>query len=430
MFTSTKILSQFGLLNGSSRRGEVKELINNELGVSSSYLILLVGSGVVATLGLLINNSVVVMGSMLMAPLYWPVIGVALGIASGQEKMLKKSLLLMMMSTLLVLIFSVATATLSPLNQVTREIQIRATPTLLDLLIALTTSIIGVLAIYDSRVSSSIVGVALSLSLLPPLSNAGIGLAYKNVDIFWGSFQLYFANVIAIVFVGTCIFYFLKFRPKNNEDKKRFGIGFSSSLVLLMILAVSFFFYLKQRVTSTNLINALSQKLEIGLNGINPGIVVEKIDVSLSGIGETKNALVISTIYLPENVHLSLPEQNRLASELGKLVAGEVKLQLNIVNSLVSSFRDEKKQIQTIKLQLQGIVENYLNLHYKDWKILSLEVDNGLVVEKDDDEMRVNLVVMLPAVSVYDQEVAKRLETQLWEVSEKIVLDMKMVRFE
>ncbi len=336
----------------------------------------------------------------------------------------------MMMSTLLVLIFSVATATLSPLNQVTREIQIRATPTLLDLLIALTTSIIGVLAIYDSRVSSSIVGVALSLSLLPPLSNAGIGLAYKNVDIFWGSFQLYFANVIAIVFVGTCIFYFLKFRPKNNEDKKRFGIGFSSSLVLLMILAVSFFFYLKQRVTSTNLINALSQKLEIGLNGINPGIVVEKIDVSLSGIGETKNALVISTIYLPENVHLSLPEQNRLASELGKLVAGEVKLQLNIVNSLVSSFRDEKKQIQTIKLQLQGIVENYLNLHYKDWKILSLEVDNGLVVEKDDDEMRVNLVVMLPAVSVYDQEVAKRLETQLWEVSEKIVLDMKMVRFE
>ncbi len=422
-------LHKIGLFNGSSKREAVKELITSELKISSSYLILIVGSAIVATLGLLIDNSVVVMGSMLMAPLYWPIIGVALGISSGDKKNLKQALLLMTLSTFLVLVFSTVTAFLSPLNQITREIQIRATPTLLDLLIALVTSVIGVLAIYDSKISSSIAGVALSLSLLPPLSNAGIGFAIKNKEIILGSFQLYLANVIAVIFVGACIFSLLKFSPKNDEEKKRYGIGMGSSFIFLVLLAIFFFINLQQRIQSMRLINTLSHQLELKLKQLNQEIFIEDTNVFLSGIGSSQVANIVSTIYLPEDTIFSTADQNYLSAKLGTYTKAKIKLQLNIVHTLVSDYRENERQTQALNEEIRNIIELFLDNTFDGWSILSLEIEKESIDNKKN-QLIINLVVLLKNDSIFNQEMKNSLEKQIKRIDETAVLKMKTVKFE
>lgn len=429
MSVIANFFQNFGLFNGASRRLVIKETITDELQLSTSYLVLLVGCALVSTLGLLIDNSVVVMGSMLMAPLYWPIIGVALGISSGEKKLLKQALLLMILSTFLVLVFSTVTAFLSPLNQITREIQIRATPTLLDLLIALVTSVIGVLAIYDSKISSSIAGVALSLSLLPPLSNAGIGFAMKNKEIIFGSFQLYFANVIAIIFVGACIFSLLKFSPKNDEEKKRFGIGMGSSIIFLVFLATLFFINLQQRIQSMRLINTLSHQLELNIKQIHPEIFIEDTNVFLSGIGSSQVANIVSTIYLPENIIFSTADQNFLSAKLGTYTKAKIKLQLNIVHTLVNSFRENERQTQALSEQIRKIIELFLNNNFDSWSILSLKIEKESIDNKKN-QLNIDVVVLLENDSVFDQEMSSSLEEQLKIIDETVVLKVKTVKFE
>ncbi|KUK79829.1 MAG: Uncharacterized protein XD95_0082 [Microgenomates bacterium 39_7] len=373
------IFSKLRSVNGLSKRLAAKKTIETELSFGSSYLVLLIGSSIVATLGLLINSSVVVMGAMLMAPLYWPIIGVALGIVSGNKEILVKALKMTLVSSFLALLFSVLVAYFSPLSEITHEIQVRASPTLLDLLIALTTSVIGVLAIYDPKVSSSVVGVALSLSLLPPLSAAGIGLSLGNRQIFLGAFQLFLANVIAIIFIGSITFFFLNFRPHDGEEKKRFSIGMSGSLLVFVGLAILFTFYLHQSIYTLRLTNQLDAGLRQELNQINQNIKLDNFNVQFVSEGSLWHANVEAMVYLPEDQLLSKTQQQQIAAQLGKMVSGDVVLQLNLVNTLIAERREAQRQHQLLEEEITKIINQELSNLDLDSQIVNLQV----IDEKD-----------------------------------------------
>ncbi|WP_337972051.1 DUF389 domain-containing protein [Methanobacterium petrolearium] len=135
-----------------------------------------------------------VIGAMIIAPLMMPIMGLAFGISIGDSRAMKDSLLVSLGGILAAIIvgflltFPVA---IFVHPQSIDQIMIRTSPKLLDLLAALVTGLAGAFAMSRKDVSDTLPGVAIAISLVPPLSNTGILLATSNFSLAMGSFLLF-----------------------------------------------------------------------------------------------------------------------------------------------------------------------------------------------------------------------------------------------
>ena len=175
-----------------------------------------------ASLGLNVNSTAVIIGAMLISPLMGPIMGVGLSVGLNDFELMKRSLKSFLITTL----FSVTTATIfflvSPVAEGQSELLARTSPTIYDVFIAL----MGGLA-----------GVTIATALMPPLCTAGYGLATGNLIYFLGAFYLYFINSVFIslaTFLGVRVMHFQRkeFVDKNREKKVR------KYIVLIAILTM------------------------------------------------------------------------------------------------------------------------------------------------------------------------------------------------
>lgn len=173
------------------------------------YWLVLVLSGAIATLGLALNSSAVVIGAMLVAPLLAPVVGLALSLAAGDGKLAIQTGAVVLASTLAVVAVGALLTGLLPFQTITLEITARTRPTTLDLAIAVFSGLVGavVTVARGSRLSAAIPGVAISVALIPPLAVAGFGIGIGwDAELIRGSLLLYGANLAGIVLSGMGVF--------------------------------------------------------------------------------------------------------------------------------------------------------------------------------------------------------------------------------
>jgi uncharacterized hydrophobic protein (TIGR00271 family) len=173
-----------------------------------TYWAVLLLSGAIATLGLALNSSAVVIGAMLVAPLLAPILGLALALAVGDGRLAVQTAAIIAGSTLGVIVVSAALTTLLPFQTVTLEIAARTRPTTLDLAIAVFSGLAGAVVTVGrrSRLSAAIPGVAIAVALIPPLAVAGFGVGSGRGDLVRGSMLLYGANLAGIVLSGMAVF--------------------------------------------------------------------------------------------------------------------------------------------------------------------------------------------------------------------------------
>lgn len=174
-----------------------------------------------ASLGLNVNSTAVIIGAMLISPLMGPIMGVGLSVGLNDFELMKRSLKSFLITTL----FSVTTATIfflvSPVAEGQSELLARTSPTIYDVLIALMGGLAGVTALSTKEKGNVIPGVAIATALMPPLCTAGYGLATGNLIYFLGAFYLYFINSVFIslaTFLGIRV---MRFQRKEFVDKKR-----------------------------------------------------------------------------------------------------------------------------------------------------------------------------------------------------------------
>ena len=141
----------------------------------------------IASLGLNVNSTAVIIGAMLISPLMgrlWEWLAVGL----NDFELMKRSLKSYLVATL----FSVTTATIyfsfTPLDEVQSELLARTSPTIYDVFIALVGGLAGIVALATKEKGNVIPGVAIATALMPPLCTAGFGLATGNLLYFFGSF--------------------------------------------------------------------------------------------------------------------------------------------------------------------------------------------------------------------------------------------------
>lgn len=177
---------------------------------------------IIASVGLNVNSTAVIIGAMLISPLMGPINGVGLSIGINDSDLLKNSLRNFLVMVVISLIASTAYFLISPLSDAQSELLARTNPTIYDVLIALFGGFSGIVA--ASRKENKIViisGVAIATALMPPLCTAGYGLATGQFNYFLGAFYLFFINSFFIALATFIMVRYLHFPQKEYLDPAR-----------------------------------------------------------------------------------------------------------------------------------------------------------------------------------------------------------------
>ena len=196
---------------------------------------------IIACFGLIENSAAVVIGAMLVAMLLGPISGIALALVNGDGKLLLKSLAAEVGGALLVLIVSFTIGKVTHNFPYGSQILSRTTPNILDLLIALAGGTAGAYATVTPKLRAGLVGVAVATALVPPLAVCGLCLSRGDMELAWGSFLLFFANLVAIQFAFSVVLGLLGFYKSQGDEKlsKRRALARQAvSVTLLVVLAV------------------------------------------------------------------------------------------------------------------------------------------------------------------------------------------------
>ncbi len=177
----------------------------------------------IASVGLNVNSTAVIIGAMLISPLMGPIMGLGLSVGIYDFDLLKKSLKNLIVAVLISVITSAIYFLISPLSEAQSELLSRTTPTIYDVLIALFGGLAGIVAGSTKEKGNAIPGVAIATALMPPLCTAGYGIATGNILYFIGAFYLFFINAVMISLSTFLIVRFLKFPLKQEVDKIQSG---------------------------------------------------------------------------------------------------------------------------------------------------------------------------------------------------------------
>ena len=200
---------------------------------------ILVFAIVVASIGLNMNSTAVIIGAMLISPLMNPIMGLGLGVGISDNDLIRKSLRNLLVMVLISLIASTTYFLLTPLSDAQSELLARTRPTIFDVLIALFGGLAGIVASSRKQEKVTVVsGVAIATALMPPLCTAGYGLGTGQFVYFFGAFYLFFINSFFIALATFIMVRYLKFPQKRfldhaKEKKVHRSILFFSLLVTI-----------------------------------------------------------------------------------------------------------------------------------------------------------------------------------------------------
>ena len=152
----------------------------------------------VASVGLNVNSTAVIIGAMLISPLMGPIMGAGLGVAVYDFDLVKRSLTNLGIATFISLVVSALYFSLTPLQQTQSELLARTSPTIWDVLIALFGGLAGIVGITRQEKSNVIPGVAIATALMPPVCTAGFGIATGQWQFAGGALYLYAINCVFI----------------------------------------------------------------------------------------------------------------------------------------------------------------------------------------------------------------------------------------
>lgn len=194
---------------------------------------------IIASVGLNVNSTAVIIGAMLVSPLMGPIMGLGLAIGISDNELLRKSLKNLFIMIVISLVASSLYFLISPLSDAQSELLARTKPTIYDVFIAFFGGLAGILASSRKQEKITVVsGVAIATALMPPLCTAGYGLGTGQLIYFVGAFYLFFINAFFIALATYLMVRYLKFPRKTflnptTERKVRRSIAIFTIVVVV-----------------------------------------------------------------------------------------------------------------------------------------------------------------------------------------------------
>lgn len=211
-----KILSSaFSLEKDKASNEEIREIILSGANIKGTNMFILIMAIFIASIGLNMNSTAVIIGAMLISPLMGGIIAIGYGMATNDLKLVRKAFFGLLFQIIICVITSTIYFTITPISTARSEILARTTPAIWDVLIAFVGGLAGIVGITRKEKSNVIPGVAIATALMPPLCTAGYGIAVGEFKYFAGAFYLFFINSFFIC-VSTFIIIRLMHIPKRS----------------------------------------------------------------------------------------------------------------------------------------------------------------------------------------------------------------------
>jgi uncharacterized hydrophobic protein (TIGR00271 family) len=281
-----KTLDYVNLENEIDDFDKIYETIEKGVNFKGSNIWILIAAVIVASIGLNMNSTAVIIGAMLISPLMGPINGMGYSIATYDFLLFRKAIKNFTFAVIASLIASTAYFAISPISNVHSELLARTSPTIYDVLIALFGGLAGIVAISSKQKGTVIPGVAIATALMPPLCTAGYGLATGQFYYFFGAFYLFTINAVFIAISSILISQILKFPIRTHIDrvkKKKINQMISIIIMLVVIPSIYLGYNLVQKEKFTN--NAIRY-----VNSIN---VVEGSYLLKNVINPTNNSIIL-----------------------------------------------------------------------------------------------------------------------------------------
>lgn len=211
------MITRFRAISDNEKASLVRRLMQNST-PDFDYFYLVALSVAMATMGLVLDSAAIVIGSMLIAPLMYPILGTALGTVMVNYVVLGRSLWTLIKSLLVGLVIAVLSAALVVNESVyaSSEIMQRIEPTFVHFLVALVAGAAVAYVLARPEWSDTLPGVAIAVALIPPLATSGIGIAVGDISIIFGAFGLLVMNLIGIGLAATIVFALMNVYEQQN----------------------------------------------------------------------------------------------------------------------------------------------------------------------------------------------------------------------
>ncbi len=235
---------------------EIRRGLVEESTISITYLVLILGSCIIATFGLLSNSVAVIIGAMIIAPLMLPIRGLAFGALEGNVSLFRKGLVAISIGTFLSIALAFLVGYLVGIPAFGSEIISRSQPTLLDLGIAIAAGGISGFAKVQPKISESLAGTAIAVALMPPICVIGLSLAQANWSLSLGATLLYLTNLLGITL--SCMLTFL-IAGCTSVKRARKALLWTLALtsILMVPLGAGFYKLIRQSHLEASLRQAL-----------------------------------------------------------------------------------------------------------------------------------------------------------------------------
>ena len=286
----------------------------------SAFWTMLTLSAFIASAGVLSDSTATVIGAMIIAPLATPIMGIALGVALGSRATGVGAAWFVLRGALLVVgvgvLFSLALpGTFNLLGN--SQISSRTSPGFLDLIAAIATGFAGAVALARRDVATVLPGVAIAISLVPPLAVVGVCLGQGAGTLALGALLLFVSNLLALVLAGTLVFAAVRHAVQPRDRSRRRAYLAIGGLLVVVGLPLA------ANTVATYLLSVLTQRVQT---------------VAEDWLSGTDGASVAGVDFVSNEIHVqvqtpgAVPPVDELLDDLeGKVPAG---LPVVVVTSL------------------------------------------------------------------------------------------------
>ncbi len=289
-----RVREYFNLLPDKENEEQTIAQISSGVSFRGANLWVLMMAILIASLGLNVNSTAVIIGAMLISPLMGPIIGMGLAVGINDLGLLRRSAKNYGVATLISVLTATVYFLLSPLGDAQSELLARTSPSLYDVLIAFFGGAAGILAICTKGKGNVIPGVAIATALMPPLCTAGYGLAKGQWLYFVGAFYLFFINTVFIclaTYLGVRLLSFTKKAddPLNNTRRNRRII---TAIVVATVIPAAFFTIniVQKNILDNNVKRFVSTELRQSGTQVLSSVVTDNKELRVVAVGKEISA--------------------------------------------------------------------------------------------------------------------------------------------
>lgn len=363
------LFSQFRLDDDQADYEQIDKSIRSGIRMRGTNLWVLMFAILVASIGLNVNSTAVIIGAMLISPLMGPIMGVGYGVAIYDFELVRKALKALGMAILISLIASTLYFAVTPLSAAGSELLARTSPTIWDVLIALFGGLAGIIGATRSEKNNTVPGVAIATALMPPLCTASYGIANGNLYYFLGAFYLFFINSVFIA-IATFIMVTLIDPPHRQfvdagveaRVKRIVGMLAIATLVPSVYLAVNL---VREEVFKSNATKFVRQEF-----------LLANVHVADMGFDFRDRKVEVSLIGSP----LTAAQLKELQGRMPVYQLGDAKL-------LVHQSRDSTEDVVSLKASLNNDLSslrtNLLSDLYKGTQTQLVEKESQISLLQD-----------------------------------------------